>query len=68
VVTGQPVREVAWHDRPTTYVVCGEDRGTPPAAQREFARRADEVVEIPAGHHPFLSQPQAVADLIAKLS
>ncbi|MET7451636.1 alpha/beta hydrolase [Streptomyces sp. NPDC005574] len=66
-VTWQPVRAAAWHDLPTTYVVCAEDRGTPAAAQREFARRADKVVEVGAGHHPFLSQPRTVADIIANL-
>lgn len=64
-VTRQPVRGAAWHDLPTTYVVCTEDRGTPPAAQREFSRRADRVIEVKAGHHPFLSQPHTVADIIA---
>jgi pimeloyl-ACP methyl ester carboxylesterase len=67
-VTQQPVRATAWHDLPTTYVVCTEDRGTPVAAQREFARRADKVIEVKAGHHPFLSQPQTIADIIASLS
>ena len=67
-VTHQTVRAAAWHDLPTTYVVCAEDRGTSAAAQREFARRADNVIEVKAGHHPFLSQPQAVADIIASLS
>jgi pimeloyl-ACP methyl ester carboxylesterase len=67
-VTRQPVREVAWHDLPTTYVVCTEDRGTPAAAQREFSRRADKVVEVAAGHHPFLSEPQTVAEILAGLA
>ena len=67
-VTQQPVRAAAWHDLPTTYVVCTEDRGTSAAAQREFSRRADKVIEVKAGHHPFLSQPQTVADIIASLS
>ncbi|GHJ03116.1 MULTISPECIES: alpha/beta hydrolase [Streptomyces] len=66
-VTHQPVRAAAWHELPTTYVVCTEDRGTPAAAQREFSRRADEVIEVKAGHHPFLSQPQTVADVVAGL-
>ncbi|GLY03891.1 alpha/beta hydrolase [Actinoplanes sp. NBRC 101535] len=66
-VTQQPVREVAWPGLPTTYVVCTDDRGTPAAAQRDFARRADTVIELPTGHHPFLSQPQAVADIITAL-
>ena len=67
-VTQQPVRQVAWHDLPTTYVVCTDDRGTPASAQREFSRRADQVVELPTGHHPFLSQPRAVADILIALS
>lgn len=67
-VVQQPVRAVAWHHLPTTYVVCTEDRGTPAAAQRRFSRRADKVVELPTGHHPFLSEPRAVADILAGLS
>jgi pimeloyl-ACP methyl ester carboxylesterase len=67
-VTQQPVQAAAWHDVPTTYVLCTEDRGTPVAAQREFSRRADNTVEVAAGHHPFLSQPHTVADIVANLS
>ncbi|WP_432162787.1 alpha/beta hydrolase [Streptomyces tendae] len=67
-VTGQPVRAAAWHDVPTTYMVCTEDRGTPVAAQREFSRPAGNVVEVEAGHHPFLSQPEAVAQIVRHLS
>jgi pimeloyl-ACP methyl ester carboxylesterase len=66
-VTHQPVRAAAWHTLPTTYIVCTEDRGTPVAAQRAFSRRADEAVEVTAGHHPFLSQPQTVADVVASV-
>jgi pimeloyl-ACP methyl ester carboxylesterase len=67
-VTQQPVQRVAWHDLPTTYVVCVNDRGTPAAAQREFSRRADKVVELRSDHHPFISQPETVADILANLS
>ena len=66
-VLGQPVAAAAWQHLPSTYLVCAQDRGTPAAAQREFARRAGAVVELDAGHHPFLSQPQAVADLLTGL-
>jgi pimeloyl-ACP methyl ester carboxylesterase len=66
-VTGQPVAAAAWHDMPSTYLVCAQDRGTPAALQREFARRAGRVVELDAGHHPFLSQPAAVRDLLLSL-
>ena len=42
-------------------------RGTPARRQREFAGRAGSVVELDAGHHPFLSQPAAVRDLVLSL-
>jgi pimeloyl-ACP methyl ester carboxylesterase len=67
-VIGQPVRSAAWHHVPSTYLVCAQDRGTPAERQREFASRAGSVVEMAAGHHPFLSQPAAVRDLIVELS
>ena len=63
-VIEQPVRAAAWQQIPTTYLVCADDRGTPAAMQREFARRAGSVVEMRTGHHPFLSQPAAVRDLV----
>ena len=66
-VLEQPVQSAAWQDIATTYVVCADDRGTPADRQREFARRAGSVVELDAGHHPFLSQPAAVRDLILGL-
>jgi pimeloyl-ACP methyl ester carboxylesterase len=66
-IVGQPVRAAAWQHVPSTYLVCAQDRGTPASAQRRFARRAGTVVELDAGHHPFLSQPQAVADLLVGL-
>src|ERR1700742_4604541 len=50
-VTQQPVEAAVWGQVPTTYLVCAQDRGTPADRQREFARRADEVVEVGAGHH-----------------
>ncbi|WP_328752841.1 alpha/beta hydrolase [Streptomyces sp. NBC_00285] len=66
-VAGQAVGAAAWQQVPSTYVVCAQDRGTPPRLQREFARRAGSVIELDAGHHPFLSQPTAVRDLLLSL-
>jgi pimeloyl-ACP methyl ester carboxylesterase len=66
-VLGQPVQSAAWQQVPSTYLVCAQDRGTPAEVQREFAGRAGRVVELDAGHHPFLSQPAAVRDLILAL-
>ena len=66
-VIGQPVQSAAWQHVPSTYLVCARDRGTPADRQREFATRAGRVVELDAGHHPFLSRPAAMRDLIAGL-
>ena len=66
-VLGEPVQSAAWQHIPTTYVVCSNDLGTPAAMQREFAERASNVVEVNTGHHPFLSQPAAIRDLILAL-
>jgi pimeloyl-ACP methyl ester carboxylesterase len=52
---------------PATYLVCAQDRGTPADRQREFAARAGSVVELDAGHHPFLSQPSAMRNLVLSL-
>jgi pimeloyl-ACP methyl ester carboxylesterase len=62
-----PVRAAAWQDVPSTYLVCAEDRGTPAERQRAFARRAGSVIELDAGHHPFLSRPAAVRDVVLGL-
>ncbi|MFE2721558.1 alpha/beta fold hydrolase [Kitasatospora sp. NPDC059327] len=66
-VTGQPVGAAAWQQVPSTYLVCARDGGTPADRQREFARRAGGVVELDAGHHPFLSRSEAVRDLLLSL-
>jgi pimeloyl-ACP methyl ester carboxylesterase len=66
-VLAQPVKSAAWQHVPSTYLLCAEDRGTPAESQRQFAARAGSVVELDAGHHPFLSQPGVVCDLIIGL-
>lgn len=64
---GEPVAEPAWHDIPSTYVVCTQDRAIPPELQRDvFAPRAGDVIELEASHSPFFSQPAAVAALLAE--
>ncbi len=66
-VIGHPVGAAAWQQLPSTYLVCAQDRGTPVRLQREYARRAGRAVELDAGHHPFLSQPEAVRNLVLGL-
>lgn len=66
-VVGEPVQSAAWRNIPSTYLVCAQDRGTPPPWQRQFAGRAGSVVELATGHHPFLSQPATVRDVVLGL-
>jgi len=64
---GQTPRSVAWRDRPSTYVVCTEDRALAPRVQRKFARRCTATVEWPTSHSPFVSRPELVTDLLASI-
>ncbi len=62
----ETVGRPTWRDVPSTYVVCMDDKALPAEMQRSvFAPRASEVVELQADHSPFLSQPQALADVLA---
>jgi pimeloyl-ACP methyl ester carboxylesterase len=65
---GGVVRAAAWREKPTTYVVCTEDRGVSPVLQRSAAARVKDVVEIDTSHSPFLSRPDVIADLLRKLA
>lgn len=61
----QPARAVGWRQKPSTYYVCTEDLATPAATQRGRVPDGVRAVEFEAGHHPFLSRPEAFADSIA---
>jgi pimeloyl-ACP methyl ester carboxylesterase len=60
----QPPRQIAWQQTPATYFVCTEDLATPADVQRRRVRPDTRVVEFNAGHHPFLSRPDAFAESI----
>jgi pimeloyl-ACP methyl ester carboxylesterase len=59
--------EAAWRTRPSWYLVTSEDRMIPPPAQRTMAGRIGATVsEVTASHSVYVSQPEAVATLIAQ--
>ena len=61
------VSEPAWRSKPSWYFVTTDDRMIPPPAQRAMSKRAGStVIEAPGSHSIYISQPQAVADLIAQ--
>ena len=60
-----PISEPAWRTKPSWYLVVTEDKMIPPAAQRTMSKRAgSKVVEVKGSHAIYVSQPQAVTDLI----
>ena len=62
----QPPRKIAWHSTPASYIVCAQDLATPAETQRKRVRDGVRRVEFDAGHHPFLSRPDAFAHTLAK--
>ncbi|WP_037361609.1 alpha/beta fold hydrolase [Amycolatopsis orientalis] len=64
-----PAGPGAWRDLPTAYAVSTEDRILHPDLQRWLAERAGaDCVELAASHYSLLSQPEAVATVIDKVS
>ena len=59
------ISEPAWRSKPSWYLVATEDRMIPPPAQRSMSERAGSTVVEAAGSHAiYVSQPEAVAELI----
>jgi pimeloyl-ACP methyl ester carboxylesterase len=63
---GGTISEPAWRSKPTWYLIATEDRMIPPPAQRAMSSRAGAtVIEVKGSHAIYVSQPAAVAKLIA---
>jgi pimeloyl-ACP methyl ester carboxylesterase len=64
---GGAVTDPAWKRKLSWYLVATDDRMIPPDAQRAMSKRAGStVVEVSGSHAVYVSQPQAVAAIIAK--
>lgn len=64
---GGTITEAAWRIKPTWYLVATSDRMIPPSAQRAMSERTGSAVtEVPGSHAIYVSQPAAVAALIAQ--
>jgi pimeloyl-ACP methyl ester carboxylesterase len=62
---GGAVSAAAWRAKPSWYLVASDDGMIPPPAQRQMAERSGASVrEVPGSHSVYVSQPQAVADMI----
>jgi len=61
------ITEVSWRTKPGWYLVTTQDRMIPPPAQRTMAGRIGATQsEVTASHSVYVSQPEAVATLIAQ--
>jgi pimeloyl-ACP methyl ester carboxylesterase len=61
------ISEPAWRTKPSWYLVATDDKMIPPPAQRFMAQRAGSTVAEAAGSHAiYVSQPDAVAAIMAK--
>jgi pimeloyl-ACP methyl ester carboxylesterase len=64
---GGTISDPAWRSKPSWYLVTTEDRMINPVAQREMSARAGStVVEVIGSHAIYVSQPEAVAELVVK--
>lgn len=64
---GDKISKAAWRSKPSWYIVAAHDQTIPPAAQRDSAKRMGaETLVLESSHVPMLSQPEAVADVIAR--
>ena len=60
-----PITNAAWRDKPTYGLVATEDKSIAPEIQRNMYKRSNtKVTEIKGSHVIFMSQPDAVAEVI----
>ena len=60
------ITQPAWKTKPTWYLIATDDHMIPPPAQRAMAGRAGATIsEVAASHSVYVSQPEAVAQVIA---
>ena len=61
------VAKTAWRSKPSWYLVAAQDQTIPPGVERDSAKRMGaETLVLESSHVPMLSQPDVVAEFIAK--
>jgi len=64
---GGTISDPAWRHKPSWYLLVTDDRMIPPPLQRTMAERAGATTaEVPGSHAIYVSQPGAVAGLVAQ--
>ncbi|MCU1413567.1 MAG: alpha/beta hydrolase [Microbacteriaceae bacterium] len=62
-----PTTAAGWQGVDSTYLVCADDRSTSIELQRIHAARATRSVDLPTGHHPFITRPDLVVAQLREL-
>lgn len=62
----EPCPLVTWPPIASSYILCTEDRTINPEWQRKASRKwlGVEALELPGGHCPNVSRPEALADVL----
>jgi pimeloyl-ACP methyl ester carboxylesterase len=64
---GDKITKAAWRSMPNWYIVAAQDKTIPPAVERDSAKRMNaETLVLESSHVSMLSQPDVVAEFIAK--
>jgi pimeloyl-ACP methyl ester carboxylesterase len=66
----EPCPLTVWPAVPASYIVCAEDRTITPAWQRRAAGEwlGVEPFELPGGHCPNVSRPEALAEVLERIA
>jgi pimeloyl-ACP methyl ester carboxylesterase len=60
------VTQAAWRDKPSWAVIATDDRAFDQAMLQHMATRAGAAItNVPASHALYVTQPEAVAEVIA---
>jgi pimeloyl-ACP methyl ester carboxylesterase len=62
-----PTTAAGWQGIDSTYIVTGNDQSTSLELQRFHAARATRSLELPTGHHPFITRPDLIVEQIEAL-
>ncbi|MFB7085642.1 alpha/beta hydrolase [Streptomyces sp. NPDC056296] len=64
----EPITSAAWHTRPSTFVVCTDDRVVHPDLQRRLSKRATHTVTWDSDHGAFASHEADTVELLSRLA
>lgn len=63
----EPVEQVAWKNKPSYGIIATQDKALNPSTERAMYERAKaKITEIKGSHLVFISQAEAVAEVIIK--